>query len=563
MGVLPTRPREVFCGFWWKTNADFQGISNLGNKMIFIKAQQNSGDNSFLGWMGAQNAPRTLCWNQQGQVYNCHVSGFESAGCWPVDGTGKFNPNINSAAATMAAGTGWYKVEIYLKSSTTFTSRDGVIKIWVNNTLSTSHSNVNLSPNGFEEWHINHTWDGSAIFAAPYRDTSLAWHHYWDQFYVSIPSTTGGGSTPVLQTLLPVTVSLAPGNTQTMTVGLSANASSNVSVSLSSSATSVATVPSSAVVNSGQSTASFTCTAVAAGSSTITASLSGATATSDVTVTSSGGGGGTPSNSTYVYNTQYSSTQGSNQWSYRDTAGNLLSYTVADGIWEIESLHPYLAIWSNGFHPGLTAGAVLRWTAPSTGSARITGSVSDYDTSAGDGVVFSIVYGSSSTLFSKDLSGSDAASYAYDVTQSMSTGDFVDFIVTAKSANSYDSTQLTPTIVFTPAGGTTNPNAPTVSSYSPTSGLRGSSVTLVGTNYNTTLTNNTVTFNGVQATVTSASATQLVCTVPSSATTGSLVISTSAGSATAGTYTVTDPVTPVVPTPTNFGGSAMLLLVLP
>jgi hypothetical protein len=40
-------------------------------------------------------------------------------------------------------------------------------------------------------------------------------------------------------------------------------------------------------------------------------------------------------------------------------------------------------------------------------------------------------------------------------------------------------------------------------------------------------------------------------------------IATSAGSGTAGTYTVDDPVTPDTPPASNFGGSATLLLVMP
>src|SRR5690242_2136064 len=57
----------------------------------------------------------------------------------------------------------------------------------------------------------------------------------------------------------------------------------------------------------------------------------------------------------------------------------------------------------------------------------------------------------------------------------------------------------------------------TISSFSPTSGNVGTSVTINGTGYSTTLTNNTVKFNGTVATVTSATTIKIIATVPSGA----------------------------------------------
>jgi len=59
---------------------------------------------------------------------------------------------------------------------------------------------------------------------------------------------------------------------------------------------------------------------------------------------------------------------------------------------------------------------------------------------------------------------------------------------------------------------------PTVTSFSPTSGPIGTSVTITGTNFNTTTTSNTVYFGAVKAVVTAASSTSLTVTVPISAT---------------------------------------------
>ncbi|QUW01564.1 IPT/TIG domain-containing protein [Chloracidobacterium sp. MS 40/45] len=110
------------------------------------------------------------------------------------------------------------------------------------------------------------------------------------------------------------------------------------------------------------------------------------------------------------------------------------------------------------------------------------------------------------------------------------------------------STQITATV---PAGATTGPITvtnpagtatsgtsfvvilpPTIASFSPTSGLIGASVTLTGTNFTGTT---DVRFNGVSATFTVVTSTQITATVPVGATTGSITVTNPAGTATSGT----------------------------
>lgn len=120
----------------------------------------------------------------------------------------------------------------------------------------------------------------------------------------------------------------------------------------------------------------------------------------------------------------------------------------------------------------------------------------------------------------------------------------------------------TGTVTVTTSGGSVNAGtftvsttpipAPTVSSFSPSSGAVGAAVTITGTN----LSGATVRFNNTTATLTSSTATQIVTTVPTGATTGSLVVSTSGGSVTAGTFTVSG--TPP-PTGTDFAISKVLI----
>ncbi|MFO1320479.1 MAG: IPT/TIG domain-containing protein [Burkholderiales bacterium] len=76
-------------------------------------------------------------------------------------------------------------------------------------------------------------------------------------------------------------------------------------------------------------------------------------------------------------------------------------------------------------------------------------------------------------------------------------------------------------------------NVPAVTGFTPASGPVGTAVTIVGANFGATPAANTVRFNnGTAATVTSASVTQLVATVPVGATSGPISVQTAAGTGT-------------------------------
>lgn len=72
---------------------------------------------------------------------------------------------------------------------------------------------------------------------------------------------------------------------------------------------------------------------------------------------------------------------------------------------------------------------------------------------------------------------------------------------------------------------------PVITSFSPLYTVPGETVTILGENFNTTPSKNTVLINGVQATVTTASATELTVTVPSNATTGKISVAVAGKSA--------------------------------
>lgn len=81
---------------------------------------------------------------------------------------------------------------------------------------------------------------------------------------------------------------------------------------------------------------------------------------------------------------------------------------------------------------------------------------------------------------------------------------------------------------------------PTITNFTPPSGTIGTMVTISGTNFDTTPTNNTVAFNGTTAVVTASTTTSITTTVPTGATTGKISVTVSGNTATsAADFTVT------------------------
>ncbi|WP_214072685.1 IPT/TIG domain-containing protein [Mucilaginibacter sp. dw_454] len=83
--------------------------------------------------------------------------------------------------------------------------------------------------------------------------------------------------------------------------------------------------------------------------------------------------------------------------------------------------------------------------------------------------------------------------------------------------------------------------APTITSFSPTSGEADAVITLTGTNFSTTLADDKVYFNAFPATVTAATATQLTVKVPQNAGTGNIIVTINNKSATGSIFTYLQP----------------------
>ncbi|MCC2547766.1 T9SS type A sorting domain-containing protein [Hymenobacter sp. BT175] len=119
------------------------------------------------------------------------------------------------------------------------------------------------------------------------------------------------------------------------------------------------------------------------------------------------------------------------------------------------------------------------------------------------------------------------------ITTSPWTGDYAELIVYNRALNSSEQTQVETYLsnkygVATVANPSPVSDPPAITGFTPASGTAGTSVIISGTNLHSP---SGVTFNGTAATFTSGGSTQLTAVVPAGATTGPIVVTTAAGSA--------------------------------
>ena len=103
---------------------------------------------------------------------------------------------------------------------------------------------------------------------------------------------------------------------------------------------------------------------------------------------------------------------------------------------------------------------------------------------------------------------------------------------------------------------------PTISSFNPMSGPVGSSVTITGTNFDTTPANNTVKFNGTTAVATASTAASITTSVPTGAATGTITVTVAGQTATSTTsFTVTIVPVPTISSFTPSGGTGSIITI--
>lgn len=177
----PKPVREMYVGLTWRTNPQFQGRI-VQNKLFFIRG--NSLGNGYFGmWNTPGSRTMKFEWghNTSG-LDNSHTCALDS-GLWCY---------ANSGPSMITLGQ-WAKVEVYQKASTTATSRDGILRWWINGVLGGNYTNLNYAPSGLTEWQWNNTWDGAQDMGT---SNTVDWEHWLDHVHISVPNGGAGTDNP-------------------------------------------------------------------------------------------------------------------------------------------------------------------------------------------------------------------------------------------------------------------------------------------------------------------------------------------------------------------------------
>ena len=168
--------REVYLGFWWKPSNPFDGWLNNSNKLIFLKSPVL--DNIVENMYGPRGGNRQLAFILQLTTDNCHLP----TGFGDCPGTYVLLPNASSGITSLGQ---WHRIEVYVKHSTTRTSRDGILRWWVDGVLAGNFTTVNFQIEPWNEMHIVQAWD------SPDPTQTSTDRHWFDHLRISQP----GGST--------------------------------------------------------------------------------------------------------------------------------------------------------------------------------------------------------------------------------------------------------------------------------------------------------------------------------------------------------------------------------
>ena len=172
--LFPQPSPAVYLGFWWKASVGFQQHGSNRTKIVFLS---DTGGNPLFFYMGgAQGSSYYIgMQHQNSDICNDHLSGYPGiCGTWDIP-----------SGATIYPGQ-WAKIELYVKKSTTRTSKDGILRYWVNGVLAREFTTMNFGQNLFSSVPIVPIWGGVGGTVTTPGTFS------YDHMHVSIPS--GGAS---------------------------------------------------------------------------------------------------------------------------------------------------------------------------------------------------------------------------------------------------------------------------------------------------------------------------------------------------------------------------------
>ena len=151
------------------------------------------------------------------------------------------------------------------------------------------------------------------------------------------------------------------------------------------------------------------------------------------------------SGTSWTASTDFSSTQGANNWYYQQWTGSAYqNMTWSTDHWQ--GSYTWCRLDQNSCHPQ-TYQPTRKWLAPSDGTINISGNARDLNGTSGDGVTV-YIYKNSELLWSQTIANGDTTGYDFNVGVEVESGDALYFRVYQGSSYWSDSTYFNPTIQY-------------------------------------------------------------------------------------------------------------------
>lgn len=181
--------REVYTAFWWKPSNPFRGWDNVSNKLTFL-FNTNGLYYTQMKSLSGPGGPYQLYIALSGAACNQHLPGWgDACGSWNLP------PNVNHTNIRLGE---WHLIEFCTRASSTPTSKDGVLRFWLDGQPQGDYRNVNFLGSAFTQVQITHSWDQPEPSCPSCYD-----YHMFDHARVSVPQDggcaaagSGGGTIP-------------------------------------------------------------------------------------------------------------------------------------------------------------------------------------------------------------------------------------------------------------------------------------------------------------------------------------------------------------------------------
>jgi hypothetical protein len=136
---------QIYFGYWWKPSQPWQDHP-AGNKIQFLFT-----NTSGQFFMIMEPDPHPISAEVEFATSNGHLV--------PSRGDDPGTRVLTGNRVTVALGA-WHRIEVLVKTSTTASSRDGVLRWWVDGVLAGDYTTVNFPADLFKQFQFSPTWGG-------------------------------------------------------------------------------------------------------------------------------------------------------------------------------------------------------------------------------------------------------------------------------------------------------------------------------------------------------------------------------------------------------------------